>query len=104
MTHQALYDSLNKSSQDILTVFSVYYRGVSNASEFSSFLSKMKIKDENGKTFNSSTAVVVRDSLIKKGILVNIQYQGGTQFKDDGFKEFVTQKAAQENHSKKLRH
>lgn len=96
MTHQALYDSLNESSQDILKVFSVYYAGVSNASEFSSFLSKMKIKDENNKAFNTSTGAAVRDMLIKKGVLVNQQYQGGIQFKDLEFKEFLMLKASEQ--------
>ena len=96
MSNQEQFDKLNPIDQYILQCYSIYYEEC-NVTEFSALLAKLKIKDESGKAFNSTTGSLKLNQFVRNKLLVQHLAPSKIVFVSVDFKEFLIFKAAQTN-------
>jgi SNF2 family DNA or RNA helicase len=96
MTPQEQFNSLKPHEQKILQCYSIFDEEA-NLTEFNSLLSKLKLKDENGKAHVAAVTTQLVNKLGKNKILKTLLNPSRIIFESDDFKEYLIKTASEED-------
>ncbi len=94
-TYKKILNELPDSDKKILMYYSMLYEHL-NVQEFTSFLAKLSLKDENDKAFNPKTASTKISFFIKKEIFIQTSNPSSIQFKSQEFQNYLIKIASEE--------